>query len=248
MSSFLILLAAATTSALPQFQRPFNNFQQFRPAFQNFPQQLSGFQFPQGSLPNIGSLPSSGPLSNIGSLLGTGSLPNIGSLTNLGSRPSIGSLSSLFNPSQLVGGPSSLPPWLRPKTDAAAKENTAEAASRFIDNTGDATTEATPIVADDPPKSDDANDTADVGADQKAYEDYLKHIGYGTNVGYTSGYSGYPSGYTSYPYTNNVGYIGGYNGGYTGGYTGGLNTGFYNYPSYSGGYTYPSYTGSYIYG
>merc|ERR1719452_373226 len=107
MSSFLILLAAAATSALPQFQRPFNNFQQFRPAFQNFPHQLSGFQFPQGSLPNIGSLP------------GTGSLPNIGSLTNLGSRPSIGSLSSLFNPSQLVGGPSSLPPWLRPKTDDA---------------------------------------------------------------------------------------------------------------------------------
>merc|ERR1712106_1143524 len=57
MSTFLVLLAAAASSALPQYPGPFNTFPQFRPTFQNFPQQLTNFQFPQVPLPNIGSLP-----------------------------------------------------------------------------------------------------------------------------------------------------------------------------------------------
>merc|ERR1719154_62707 len=210
MASFLMLLAAATTSALPQF----------RPTFQNFPQQLSGFQLPQGPFSNFGSFP------------------------NLGFQPNLGSLQNLFNPSQLIGGQDSLPPWLRPKTDAT-KGNVEDApSSRLIDNTDDATQEDEVVPVN-------------VDAARKAYEDYLKlclTTGYGTSggytgsysrpvTGYTSGYSSYPSGYTSgytsYPsYTNNGGYNGGYTGGYNEGYTGGYNGG------YNGGYT-GGYNGGY---
>merc|ERR1719154_622954 len=214
MASFLILLAAATTSALPQF----------RPTFQNFPQQFSGFQLPQRPFSNFGSFP------------------------NLGFQPNLGSLQNLFNPSQLIGGQASLPPWLRPKTDAT-KGNVEDApSSRLIDNTDDAA-QADEVVP------------VNVDAAQKAYEDYLKlclTTGYGTSggytgsysrpvTGYTSGYSSYPSGYTSgyttYPsYTN----IGGYNGGYTGGYNGGYNGGYTG--GYNGGYNYPIYSSNGYYG
>jgi hypothetical protein len=53
MSSFLLLLAAAASSALPQYPGPFNNLPQFHPTFQNFPQRLTGFQFPQRPLPAL---------------------------------------------------------------------------------------------------------------------------------------------------------------------------------------------------
>merc|ERR1719154_447052 len=199
MASFLILLAAATTSALPQF----------RPTFQNFPQQFSGFQLPQRPFSNLGSFP------------------------NIGFQPNLGSLQNLFNPSQLIGGQASLPPWLRPKTDAT-KGNVEDApSSRLIDNTDDATQEDEVVPVN-------------VDAAQKAYDDYLKlclTTGYGTSGGYTGSYSRPVTGYTTYPsYTTIGGYTGGYNGGYTGGYNGGYTGG------YNGGYNYPIYSSNGYYG
>ena len=149
MSSFLILLAATASSALPQF----------RPTFQNFPQQLSGLQFPQRPISNIASFP------------------------NLDSQSSFGSIPFWFNPTQ-IGGPSSLPPWLRPTTDV---EDNAEdivntvAEARLIDNIDEATAEGK-VVSDD---------AVDVEAAQKAFEEYLKLcLTTGTSGGSNSGYSG----------------------------------------------------------
>merc|ERR1719154_721507 len=195
MASFLILLAAATISALPQF----------RPTFQNFPQQLSGSQLPQRPFSNLGNFP------------------------NLGFQPNLGSIPSLFNPSQL-GGQASLPPWLRPKTDDA-KGNEEESidvvpSSRLIDNTDEATQEdeVVPVNVDAAQKAYEDYlklcMTTGYGTSGGYTGSYSLPV-----TGYSSYPSGYTSGYTTYPsYTN----IGGYNGGYNGGYTGG-----YNYPIYS---------------
>jgi hypothetical protein len=52
MSSFLVLLAAVASSALPQYPAvPFNNGPQFSPTFQKFPQQFAGLPFPQPTIP-----------------------------------------------------------------------------------------------------------------------------------------------------------------------------------------------------
>merc|ERR1712083_1038372 len=138
-------------------------------------------------------------------------------------RPMIGGPDSLppwLRPQQengysepLVGGPDSLSPWLRP----ASTETTtppAVAAARFIDNTDGS---AAPT------------ETEDATANEK--HSSLSGYGYG---GYTSPYNSYGSyGSYGYPYTSTgYGNYGGYTG-FTGGYSG--------YPSVSGGYLVPYY-------
>merc|ERR1712128_297934 len=145
-------------------------------------------------------------------------------------------------PLPIVGGPDSLPTWLKPN-DAApeTEEDIPEVAERIDEE----------AVAED-------SKTEDV---EKSYAEYLKlcttlgikpistgssnypgfsgnngNTGYSGNSGFSgnTGYSGYPgnSGYTGY--TGNTGYAS--NSGYAG------NNGYTGYPSYS----YPSNTG-YIY-
>merc|ERR1711915_620822 len=103
-------------------------------------------------------------------------------------RPMIGGPDSLppwLRPPQengdsepLVGGPNSLPPWLRPATSTASTETEsttppAVAAARFIDNTDGSTAPA---------------ETEDAAANEK----------HSSLSGYGYGYGGYTSPYNSY--------------------------------------------------
>merc|ERR1712123_108957 len=163
-----------------------------------------------------------------------------------------------------VGGPGSLPPWLRPQEETSpnAEEAVSEefpivggmdslppwlrpdtsklTSSRFIDNTGDS--------------EEDTKTEAAPEDTKQSFEEYLKlcatlgiapiSSGSYTQPGYYGG--GYTSPYTSsgtysnyggssnYPYTGNTGYTG---------YTG--NTGYTGYNGYNGypSYNYPTNTG-----
>merc|ERR1719318_1705945 len=157
-------------------------------------------------------------------------------------------LPAWFNPNQLIGGPASLPPWLKPQPQPEADTTTENAdnaveveSARFIDNTSDNQIKESanePEGTENPKVEGTATEDQAI-ADQKAYEENMKNYltsGYGTIGGY-SGY--YPTGYST-------GYTTGYSGypSYTGGYSAG-----YGYPSgYAGGYSYPTgYSGNSVY-
>merc|ERR1712123_68103 len=136
----------------------------------------------------------------------------------------------------MVGGMDSLPPWLRPDTSKLTS-------SRFIDNTGDS--------------EEDTKTEAAPEDTKQSFEEYLKlcatlgiapiSSGSYTQPGYYGGaytspytssgtYSNY-GGSSNYPYS--TGYTG--NTGYTG-YTG--NTGYNGYNGYNGNTGYSGYSGN----
>ena len=114
-------------------------------------------------------------------------------------------LPAWFNPNQLIGGPASLPPWLKPQPQPQPQadppnedtENAVEVESaRFIDNTSDNQTDGSDNLSEVTENTKvEATATDDQAiTDQKAYEEYMKTYlssGYGTAGGY-SGY--YPTG------------------------------------------------------
>merc|ERR1712083_874357 len=149
-------------------------------------------------------------------------------------RPMIGGPDSLppwLRPQQengdsepLVGGPDSLPPWLRPASTATT---TASTETESI---------TPPAVAAARFINNTDGNTAPTGTeDATANEKHSSLSGYGYGYGgYTSPYNSYGSyGSYGYPYTSTgYGNYGGYTG-FTGGYSG--------YPSVSGGYLVPYY-------
>merc|ERR1711915_302492 len=149
-------------------------------------------------------------------------------------RPMIGGPDSLppwLRPQQengdsepLVGGPDSLPPWLRPASTATTT------ASTETESTTSPAVAAARFI-DNTDGSTAPIETEDVTANEK--HSSLSGYGYGYG-GYTSPYNGYGSyGSYGYPYTSTgYGNYGGYTG-FAGGYSG--------YPSVSGGYLVPYY-------
>merc|ERR1719431_690393 len=140
----------------------------------------------------------------------------------------------------IVGGPDSLPPWLRPQAQGSdsvgiepwlrpattgAPSETASPADRFIDNTDD--------TEEDSEKEAPKEERHSYGS----YSQPGYYSGYSSNIGTLGGYSGYP--YTAGPGYAGNGYGTGYNGnGYV--YPG---NGYSGYSGYNGYGYFPTNTG-----